>query len=173
MVRANLQSVNGPPNPSVPLLALFRGYTATADLMVETLSPFVVGTKRDLSCTNQSSKRRVHAGAAEYSPTDEDAKLKTSTIYVMACSSTTTSQFTVDKMRLRTREARRVVADEWQTRTGGEVRGYPHMKAASAGATLIPRPDDYNFSNEDQWYRFRVNTNSPFNRGTPKSASSS
>ena len=64
IVRANLQSVDGAPDPNDPVFTWLRGYKPTADLVVEVQSPYIVGTAWDITCNNQSSKRSVYAGAS-------------------------------------------------------------------------------------------------------------
>ncbi len=60
VVRANLQSVGGAPDPSIPTTVETRPFKHTGDLYMTAQSPFVISESRQVSCVGQENRRALY-----------------------------------------------------------------------------------------------------------------
>ncbi len=155
VIRANLQSVGGVPDPSHPAGQMPRGYQNTGTLLVRVASPFIISISRDLSCTNQGNLREMYAGVASYNPAThtDDTSLKYKTFYLKACSAVTAASLTEAKMELLPAQTRRARgSSRWEPNIDDRFRHYQHMDAQAPKASFAPRPDTNIVIAEDTWY---------------------
>ena len=153
LLRANLQSVKGP--PVVNGIPIIDGPRSTGELRLSTVSPFVIGGSRDDgNCFNQSVSRTLYAESGLYpilsDPPPVDASLKPTTFYLKACSASTLTGEATAQVEIYAVKAEHD-SDVWDIQTNKRVRHYQHINAESPRATLSPRPDSRTITEQDVW----------------------
>ena len=152
VVRANLQSVDGPPSSIRPQGIQPRPYDRTGELQISVNSPFVVGSTRHIGCTNQSASRILYADSTTYPVTTADTSLKRTTFYLKACSAVTASDLDDAMIELKPTEARRTRSGYVADMVDKRVRHYQNMNAKAPRASLSPRPDSSTLVGSGVWY---------------------
>ena len=85
LVRANLQSLEGPPGPQLSYVGSPGPAKYTGDLAVTAHAPFVVGNFRSINCRTENDSRTIYGGAYAYPVSTSDTTLKRTTFYIRAC----------------------------------------------------------------------------------------
>ena len=153
IIRANLQSVDGPPDPSNPTTGENRNLENTGDLYMFVHAPFIISESRKLSCATPN--RTLYAGTSIYNPNtvEPDTDWKAKTFYLKACGLTSSTALGSPQFEIKPVRAYRIQGGYYRTdNTGDNVRSYQNMNARPPRANLSPRPDTTAILTPGRWY---------------------
>ncbi len=169
VVRANLQSVKGPPGPG-------KTWRNTGDLRLKATYPLVISRSPNIVCSSSSSS--VYANSQSYrqpsSPTDHFIKL--TNFYLKVCRETTSQESDDKLLEIYPVEALAFLRSDGTTDYGtqddggllgiGKVRDYEGIKILRLTASLKPNPNTFSFNNADTFRAFTLTTGSNLDKVT-------
>ena len=150
VVRANLQSIGGPPeNYSSTTLTAYEPLN-TGDLRLTAKYPLMISESSNITCSNSSTYTYVYADQQNYAlPHPNDQLLKSTLVYLKMCRVTTLSEESSELLEIHPVQAIPLQNGSYHPSIGDRVNHQEGIKIALLTANLLPDPDTSIFNNSD------------------------
>ncbi len=149
VVRANLQSIKGPPYSYSATLTAYEPLN-TGDLHLWAKYPLMISESSNITCSNSSTYTYVYADQQNYAlPHPNDQLLKSTLVYLKMCRVTTLSEESSELLEIHPVQAIPLQNGSYHPSIGDRVNHQEGIKIALLTANLSPDPDTSIFNNSD------------------------
>ena len=166
VVRANLQSIKGPPHSYSATLAAYEPLN-TGDLRLRAKYPLMISESSNITCSSSSTYTYVYADNQNYAlPQPNDQLLKSTPFYLKMCRVTTSSEESAPLLEIHPVQAVPLPSSSYHPSTGDRINHQEGIKIVQLTASLSPDPDTSIFNNSDNFSAFTLYTGGDLTHGT-------